>query len=141
MTLTVSAVRLTAKVIFVLSDRPLFTRPSLYFSFLVFHWLRLKTIRTVQSSITNSGTLFLLLSSPFLDLPPFLYHHRYNSFVMFIFYSVLRPLRNYFTAKLSPACNRQGIPAGAIRKSSSCGEYFRVSLVFMPAVCFVFAVK
>lgn len=75
----------TTKVIYVLSDRPLFTRPSLYLSLSSFPSIALENNALYSILNNQQWYTFLLLSSPFLDLPPFLYHHRYNSFIMFIF--------------------------------------------------------
>ena len=63
--------RQTTKVIFFLSDRPLFTRPSLYLSLSSFPSVALEN--NAYCSILNNQQwyTFLLLSSPFLDLPPF----------------------------------------------------------------------
>ena len=86
------------------ADRYLTTR-ACAFRFPVFNQLRLKTMRTTQSPITVHffnyyPVLFGLL------YPPFLYRHRYSSFIMVkFFHSVYRPPLNYFTAKLSPPCN------------------------------------
>lgn len=61
----------TTKVIFVLSDKPLFTRPSLYLSLSSFPSVVLEN--NAHGSILNNQQWYtsLLLSSPFLDLSPF----------------------------------------------------------------------